>query len=251
MALDKNSNNFTIGFAILMVIVVGAALSIAAMGLKPFQVQNIKQEKMQNVLAAIKVETSRKEASKRFSEYVEERIIIDSTGEVVSRETGEIDRMNEQDAFNLDPKRQYKQVGPGKINRFPLFKCNKSDSTFYVVPMAGTGLWGPIWGYVSIMDDHNTVYGAIFDHKSETPGLGAEISGPAFQKQFEGEQLLNEQGKFVSIDVVKGKTQPENKHAVDGITGGTITSHGVRNMLDRTLMHYVKYFRKLEKGKMS
>ncbi|MFB6306806.1 MAG: NADH:ubiquinone reductase (Na(+)-transporting) subunit C [Flavobacteriales bacterium] len=239
--MDKEGNTATFGFAILMVIVVGSLLSYAAMGLKPYQVENKKKEKMQNILKAINVFISRNEAPDKFRNYVKKRIILDSTGKVMHEMTGKIKRKNEKDAFNIDVKKQYRQKGEA-ANTYPLYKCVKNDTTYYVVPMAGKGLWGPIWGYVSIKGDGNTLYGATFDHKTETPGLGAEIANRPFQKQFQGEKLYNEDGDFVCVEVVKGKSKPDNEHAVDGITGGTITSKGTSEMLERTLSLYRLYF---------
>ncbi len=244
MAVDKESNAFTIGFAMIMVVVVAAGLSIAAMSLKPYQVKNKQREKMQNIVAAINVETSRKEAEKKFQRFVESRMILDSTGEKVSETSGDIDRQSKKEAFNIDVPKAVKNKGDAR-NKYPLYKCKKDGNIYYVIPMAGSGLWGPIWGFISLEDDHNTIYGATFDHKTETPGLGAEIANKPFQDQFKGKKIL-ENGKFVSVDVVKGKANPDDPHAVDGITGGTITSHGVRDMLKRTLTVYVNYFKQLE-----
>ena len=94
--------------------------------------------------------------------------------------------------------------------------------------MQGTGLWGPIFGYISIENDFNTVYGDYFSHKAETPGLGAEISEKPFQDQFVGKKIMTSDNSFISVRVVKkaAKTTYSNEHRVDGISGGTITSNG-------------------------
>jgi Na+-transporting NADH:ubiquinone oxidoreductase subunit C len=96
---------------------------------------------------------------------------------------------------------------------------------------------------VALEGDMNTVYGASFGHKSETPGLGAEIDTEAFQKQFRGKKIFDESGKFVSVKVIKGGAAPEDLHGVDAISGGTITSNGVTEMLQRTLNNYTGYFK--------
>ena len=107
------------------------------------------------------------------------------------------------------------------------------------------GLWGPIWGFVSLESDFNTVYGAYFDHKGETPGLGAEIAEEPFQHQFEGKKIM-EDGKFVSVNVLKTtyKSPLGPEHRVDAISGGTITSNGTDEMLKNCLAPYVSYFEK-------
>jgi Na+-transporting NADH:ubiquinone oxidoreductase subunit C len=112
-----------------------------------------------------------------------------------------------------------------------------------IVPLQGKGLWGPIWGYVSLQPDMSTVYGAIFAHAKETPGLGAEISEDFFQDQFPGKKLYDEGGQFRSIAVVKGGAGLENPHAVDAITGGTITSVALQDMFEVCIEPYTTYFK--------
>ena len=104
------------------------------------------------------------------------------------------------------------------------------DDTLTVLPMQGNGLWGPIWGYLAIAPDGKTVIGAKFDHKSETPGLGGEITTEKFQNQFAGKQILN-----------NGLIQPVE---FDAISGATKTSNGVKEMIDRTIEQYLPYFEK-------
>jgi Na+-transporting NADH:ubiquinone oxidoreductase subunit C len=111
------------------------------------------------------------------------------------------------------------------------------------VPVYGAGLWGPIWGYLSIDADGKTIYGAYFAHQGETPGLGAEIEKPAFSSRFEGKQLFKD-GRFIPIEVVKAGQRPANEEAdyVDGVSGGTITSKGVSAMIGNCLTTYKAFF---------
>jgi Na+-transporting NADH:ubiquinone oxidoreductase subunit C len=83
----------------------------------------------------------------------------------------------------------------------------------------------------------------MFDHKGETPGLGAEINQPFFMDPFNGKKIFNEQGEFVSVDVVKGGADPSSPHQVDAISGGTITSKGLEAMLDSSLISYQNFFK--------
>ena len=123
----------------------------------------------------------------------------------------------------------------------------KDGSKKYIIPMLGKGLWGPVWGFIALNDDLNTIYGASFDHKSETPGLGAEINTPMFMDPFKSKQIFNNNGEFVSISVVKGGAKPEDNSGVDAITGGTITSKGVEDMIKKCLEPYVAYLNELKK----
>jgi len=245
MALDKNSNAFTFGFAVVMVVVVGTVLSALSMGLKPFQLKNEADKKRIDILNAIDVDANRTNAAELFDQYVVERVVIGYDGNVVSSNSGELNPQDEQDAFNVDIKAQYRDGSIAQNERlYPYYKCEKDGNTYYVVPMVGTGLWGPIWGFVALEDDFNLIYGASFDHKTETPGLGAEINLPSFQEPFEGKKILGEDGSYKSITVKKGGAEEGNPHQVDAITGGTITSDGVTEMLQRTLAVYNRYFNK-------
>ena len=241
MKINKESNGFTFGFATAMVIIVATLLSLASIGLKPYQQKNKTAEKMQNILKTIGVDVSRDEATKIFGNYVKKRMILNYSARVISTKEGAIDPLDKEDAFNINMKKQYKGKS-WEERAYPLYICEKDGQQYLVIPMVGGGLWGPIRGYIALEGDNNTVYGASFDHDKETPGLGAEINTAEFQKQFEGDQLLDENGKFVSIIVTKGGAPPENKHGVDAITGGTITSNGVTKMLKQTLEVYQPYF---------
>jgi Na+-transporting NADH:ubiquinone oxidoreductase subunit C len=113
--------------------------------------------------------------------------------------------------------------------------------TLHIFPLEGKGLWGPIWGYVSLKPDMNTIFGVTFDHKGETPGLGAEINTTPFESQFL-DKALYENGKYVSVKVVKGTARKDSLHEVDGISGGTITSKALEAMVFDGLIKYEKYF---------
>lgn len=249
MKFNKDGNSFTFGFAIVMVVIVATLLSVASISLKPFQNENIKREKMQNILKSVSVECSRKEAPGKFEEFVKQRLVLNFHAEVISDIRGPIDEANKDDAFNIDIKKEYRSL-PSEKRNYPLFICEKNRNKYYVIPMVGKGLWGPIWGYIALKEDLNTVFGASFDHKTETPGLGAEINQESFQKQFEGEQIFDNNGNFVSIKVIKGGAKKEDMHGVDAITGGTITCNGVSEMLERTLNTYMTYFKKKQNSEL-
>ena len=127
--------------------------------------------------------------------------------------------------------------------KYPVYKANGPEGALYILPMVGTGLWGPVWGYLSVKSDGRTVFGSTFDHKGETPGLGAEIVTPVFQEQFKGKTITESDGPYTGIKVYKGGSQTTDPHGVDGISGGTITSDGVSEMLMRTLAIYDHYLK--------
>jgi Na+-transporting NADH:ubiquinone oxidoreductase subunit C len=226
--MDVNKNSYTFIFATIMVLVVAALLSFTATTLKPYQDSNIEKEKMQNILSSIGVDVDREEAESIYPKYITKQIVI-KNGKP----------QDGVDAFTVDMAKQVKM--PALQRNAPLYIADKDGDTFFIIPLRGTGLWGPIWGYISLEGDLSTVHGAIFDHKGETPGLGAEISKPLFESQFQGKQILDAQGNLIGIDVRKGDASTANQ--VDGISGGTITSNGVEEMIADCLQAYIPYLK--------
>jgi len=233
MAIDKNSNSYTFGFAILMVIIVGSLLALASQGLKTRQEKNATDKKMMSILSAINIDATRENAQEMYNKYVIDSKII--SGKDLSA-----------DAFNVDIKKEFRDKNISVSDRnYPLYICEKDGDKYYIIPVIGTGLWGPIWGFVALESDFKTIYGANFDHKSETPGLGAEIKYASYSDQYTGEMISDTTGTFQPIIVVKDGSGSGLNSKVDGITGGTITSKGVEEMTTRTLEVYVNYFKSL------
>lgn len=241
MAIDKDSNVYTLIFSIVLCVVTAVALAITAMSLKPAQEANILNEKKQNILAALQIEVLRDDASAKFEEVIQEALVLDAKGVPVPAE-GDKNAQIEK-ALGINALDQFKGVAEAE-RLYPLYVALKDGKKYYVMPVGGQGLWAGVWGYVSVGEDLNTVAGASFDHKSETPGLGAEINTPFFEDQFPGKKLSDASGNFVSIRVVK-PGGPKTDHSVDGISGGTFTSKGVDEMLTRCLSVYNNYFKTL------
>ena len=230
--MDINKNSYTFGFAVIMVIIVAALLSFAAIGLKPYQDRNIVLEKKQNILNSVGINIDRESADTIYSKYILNELVINNKGE-------EVDGI----AFELDLQKELKK--DPDLQSLPLFISEVNGTRRYIIPLRGKGLWGPIWGFISLEDDLDKVFGAVFDHKGETPGLGAEINQAFFQDPFVGKKIFKE-NKFTSIKVVKGGAPEGDMHSVDGISGGTITSDGVSEMLSERLKMYLPYFDKIK-----
>jgi len=228
--MDKNSNKYIFIYASVMVILVAAILSIASISLKSAQQKNIKIEKKQNILASVNIESTTKNAEQLFSDKVVKSYIINSKAEILKG-----------NAFDIDMKKE-KQLAPDKRS-LPVYEFSIDGDTKYVFPMYGAGLWGPIWGYISLDSDLNTIYGATFDHASETPGLGAEIATKKFQKQFQGKKIFDDNENFVSITVAKASETAPKQYSVDAISGGTLTSKGLQKMLLNDLGAYRAFFK--------
>src|SRR5690554_6512376 len=186
--MDVNKNSYTFMFSAIMVVVVAALLSFAATSLKPYQDENVRQEKMQNILNSIDINVSREEASRIYDDYIKTEIVF------VDHQINE-----EAAAFSIDLAKEMRR--PVAERNLPLYIAEKEGENYFIIPLQGNGLWGPIWGYLALEKDLNTVYGAVFDHQGETPGLGAEINTTDFSSQFSGKKIKDANGNFVSIDV--------------------------------------------------
>ncbi len=223
-----------------MTTIVAIGLALASSGLKEAQNKNIELDIKKDILKCVGLHNS-DDIQTAYDKHIQ-GIVINAKGEVIEEdETG-----NPVDASQINAKAESKK--PAEQRRLPLYKFTSDEGeTAYIIPLRGSGLWDEIWGFIAIKDDFKTVYGASFDHKAETPGLGAEINEPLFQSQFPGKAIYDEQGNYTSVEVVKGaKTRPE--HQVDGISGGTITSDGVHDMLYSDIKKYLPYFEKLKKN---
>jgi Na+-transporting NADH:ubiquinone oxidoreductase subunit C len=237
----KESNTYIFIYASVMVIIVAAVLSAVSTLLKPYQDLNIEMARKLDILMSVEKASLVAQADDRTAYINEEyeKYIVDS---YVINHRGEI--QEGLDAFEVNVREENRK--PVEQRNLPVFVARHDDgSESYIIPVYGRGLWGPVFGYIALEDDYNTIFGVIFDHESETPGLGAEINTPAFQNQFKGKRLFDDDGEFVSIRVIKpgGGVSP-NEHRVDGVSGGTITGNGVDAMLRNTLSAYVEYFRK-------
>jgi Na+-transporting NADH:ubiquinone oxidoreductase subunit C len=240
--MNKESNAYTFLFAAVMVIIVGALLAIAATSLKPMQDVNIKNEKMQNILATVGItDISREEAQAKYDEVIQQAFLVNPDGTATEDRDG---------AFNVDLKNELKKKVTEQ--KFPLFVANNAGKKFYIIPLRGSGLWDAIWGYISLDEDMNTIKGVVFDHKGETPGLGAEITQAWFQERFINEKIFDTNGELVGVTVAKGYTGGDDKedNKVDAISGATITGDGVTNMFVERLAHY-KNFLKNQKSQLA
>ena len=242
---DKNS--YTILFAIGMVLIVGSLLAFTASSLKPTITENQRMEKQQNILYAMGVNDndessatfiSTDEVAGEFTKYIKKQLVIENN------------KPSENDqAYLIDVKKEQTKAKAGEARRLPLFVGEKDGKTFYIAPIRGKGLWDAIWAYVAL-DKDMVVQGAYFDHKGETPGLGANIKQRFFMDDFIGEHLLGPSGDFKGITVAKGNADPKNldktDNEVDAIAGATITGDGVTAMIKSDLKLYVPYFQTLK-----
>lgn len=200
MKLNTNSNSYIIAYSAVLVIIVAFLLAFVFQALKPMQDANVALDLKKQILYSLNIRNlSDAEAEAKYAEVVKEE--------------------SEKDGlkyYNVEVDGQQK----------------------YVFPLKGMGLWGGISGFISVNDDLNTIYGAYFNHESETAGLGAEIKdSQAWQEKFQNKKIADEQGN-IAIAVVKKVENPASE--VDCITGATLTSNGVSDMLRDGLKKYVE-----------
>lgn len=219
-------------FSIAMVVIVAIFLSLAATLLQPRQNKNIEIDKKKSMLESIGIAATPQNTESLYDKHITSSFVLNSKGEQVEG----------VDAFNVDLRAEQRK--PLDRQYLPVFRAqSEKGEELIILPLQGKGLWGPIWGYISIESDMNTVHGVTFDHKGETPGLGAEINTDWFEGMFKGKKLF-EDGRFVSIGVLKGGAREDDPHNVDAISGGTITSKGLQKMLVDGIGKYNDYLLK-------
>jgi len=248
MSTNTESNKYTIFFAIGMVVIVGSLLAFTASSLKPNIKENERMEKQQNILYAMGVNDNgdndivfvgTDKVASEFSKYISKQLVLDTSGNAVEN----------NEAYLIDVKKEQAKAKNGQTRDLPLFVGEKDGQKFYIAPIRGKGLWDAIWGYIA-MDKDMVIQGAYFDHKGETPGLGANIKQRYFMDDFYGEKLLTESGEFKGITVAKANNDPKNlikdDYEVDALAGATITGDGVSAMIKSDLKLYLPFFKNLK-----
>lgn len=235
--MKTENNTYTIIYASIMVILVALGLSFTHQALSSRQTKNVEIDKMQQILRSLKIEAPTDEAQIIYNDLISDAYLINiETG--AKKESSEGIQTTDS-AFT---------VNVANREGFPVYEAEIDGNKKYILPMNGKGLWGPIWGYMAIDADGNTVFGIDFGHDSETPGLGAEITHDFFKNQFKGKELFKN-GEFKSIAVVKKGQSVANQDYVDGISGGTITSKGVNAMLLESIGDYRRFLENLKGSK--
>jgi Na+-transporting NADH:ubiquinone oxidoreductase subunit C len=189
---------------------------------------------MQNILSSVGINVSRDESEDLYMDYISEELSLKSDGTID----------DDIDAFDINLALEVKK--DSDTQRFPLYIANVENEKFYVIPLRGAGLWAEIWGYIALKEDINTIKGVSFDHKSETAGLGAEITEDWFIDSFTDEKINDSQGNFVGVYLTKSNNDPRNEdkmdNEVDAISGATITGDGVSDMIIERVQNYLPYF---------
>lgn len=230
--INTNSDTYTILYSIVVVIVVAFLLAFVFKALKPTQDLNVALDKKKQILYSLNIRgLSDREAAAKYKEVIVADKVISPDGKTIAEGT----QGGEENGFKLTSA----DMAEGKL---PIYVCQINGETKYVIPMYGMGLWGSISGYIAINADKNTVYGAYFNHESETAGLGAEIKDNLeWQQKFSGKKIFGQDHSDILLSVEKKVSDPDKQ--VDGITGATLTSNGVKNMLHEGLSLYMNFLK--------
>ena len=234
--MNKNSNIYQILYAAVMVLLVGSVLALIYMALKPKQNENIANDTRKQIMSALHIAApDDSQVKETYEKYIIQDLLVDTDGNIVDS--------TDNVAFNVDMKKNVKL----DERLLPVMKCKMDDGSIkYVLPVYGAGLWGPIWGYIAMNDDGDTIFGANFSHEGETPGLGARIADQDFQDKFVDKHLFLD-GEYKGVVVLKkGQKSTNGAEQIDALTGATITSLGVSAMLEDCLAPYEAFLKKLQ-----
>jgi Na+-transporting NADH:ubiquinone oxidoreductase subunit C len=242
----NKSNTYIFIYSTVMVVAVASLLALAATVLKPFQLKNLEIAKKMEILHSVdkgwdagSADNKNKYVESEYAKYISETFVLSTAGDTIP------DRV----AFEVDATAEMKKDSVSRV--YPVFMCTKDDGSLnYIFPVLGKGLWGPIWGYVALGVDLNTITGVFFDHQGETPGLGAEINTRLFQKQFLSKKIFDAAGTYTSVKVLKGNEPKIPEHSVDAISGGTITSKGLEATIFVSMKNYLPFIKKAKSKKI-
>ncbi|HMP98593.1 MAG TPA: NADH:ubiquinone reductase (Na(+)-transporting) subunit C [Cyclobacteriaceae bacterium] len=257
----QQSNLYIVIFTAIMTIIVGGALSLTSIVLGPAQKRSIELDTKSQILNAVTDKVKIDKGTDILALY-DKRIsslVVDFNGNEITKD----EKGNPIVAENVDILRNFKRAAADR--QYPIFRLmndnNPEEVEAYILPVYGNGLWDRIWGYVALDPEFQTILGVAFGHKAETPGLGQRIETPEIQNRFKGKKIFDEEGKLVSVTMVKGeaggggegsiKMFQERPHQVDGLSGATLTAVGVNKMLETYLSAYKNYFNKLNAEKIS
>ncbi len=221
----------------------GGLLSVASVGLGPRQKIQVELDTKKSILGAVMEIQKTDDVLAIYDQKIESLVVDINGNEVETDESGA-----PVVAENVSIEKNYKLPPEERLYPVFLFKGDNGEVEAYILPIYGNGLWDVIWGYVALDKDLNTIKGAVFDHKGETPGLGARIAEDEVQSRFVGREVYSNDGELVSVSMLKGEGNPPealDEHHVDGLAGATITARGLNNMLLNYLEYYQSYLSKI------
>ena len=243
MSANKESLKSVLTVALGLCIVCSVIVSSAAVVLKPQQEANKARDLKRNILMAGGLYDPELTVEEQF-ESIEARLVDLDSGRFVE---GDVDAFDQRKA-SKDPSQSRALTGdedPAKILRREdravvyLVNSEAGDLNRIILPVRGYGLWSTLYGFVALEADANTIVGLGFYEHGETPGLGGEVDNPSWKQKWSG-KLAYRDGE-VAIEVLKGAVNPASSDAawqVDGLSGATLTTNGVENLVQYWLGNY-------------
>ncbi len=247
--MSQPSNAKLYLYVLVLTVISGAGLSLFYNSLKDIHADNKKKAKKADILSSIPELGKVENANEVFKDRITV-LAVKADGTILDK----LESINTADRLpvvykemaDIDLALEDKVALEKRIYPVYQYKGNTGQN-FYVVAVRGNGLWDKIWGYIALENDLNTIAGIYFGHKGETPGLGAEIKdSKTFKDKFIKKQIYKE-GKYVSV-LVKKKIK-DKSHEIATISGATVTSDGVSEMMDRGIKNYLAYFDKVKSSK--
>ena len=242
----QQSNLYVIVFSAILTIILGGLLSLANQGLKPMQQKSVELDTKKKILGSV-TDLKGKKGNEVLSMY--EQTISSSVVDIEGNPISKDEKGDELAAEDVDIAKNFKKDAADR--QYPVFIYHEpGDPTgveAYILPVFGKGLWGPIYGFVALDTDLNTIKGISLDHDKETPGLGARITGSDVQDRYIGKKIFDDDGDLMSVSMLKGENNSAealDEHHIDGMSGATITGKGVNDMLLNYLGHYQKFIEK-------
>ena len=249
----QQSNTYVIVFSAVLTIILGGLLSLANQGLKPMQQRSVELDTKKKILGSV-TDIKGKKGQEVLDFYKETIVssVVDIEGNIV-----ETDEKGEPIiAENVNIVKNFKKAPEER--QYPVYVYHEAgkpeEVEAYIIPVFGKGLWGPIYGFVALDTDLNTIKGVALDHDKETPGLGARITSTEVQERYTGKKIFDASGNLISVSMLKGENnaaQALDDHHIDGMSGATITAYGVNDMLIDYLGHYKKFIEKKSSSKVA
>lgn len=238
----QQSNGYIIGFTVGMTVICAVLLAGLSEYLKPLHKMQEEIDTKTNIYSAYEAVPAGADIQALYDANIE-GVVVNIDGQLV-----------EADANKINARVEFKKKNPND-KLFPVFKfkdaANPGQYKAYIIPVFGNGLWDEIWGFVAVGPDFNTILGTSFDHKGETPGLGARITTDEFEARFKGKQLFDGSGALKSVKVLKGEGNAiaaSQIHEVDGLSGASMTTNGVNDMLSNYFSNYKAFFEASKKN---
>lgn len=235
MKINTESNTYTIVYASITVVLIAFLLAFVYQIMQPMSEANEQLDKKKQILAALNIRNVKKaEIESVYNKTILCDPVYTQTGEKIAS-----GKNKDQDGFII----ALKDITKSKL---PIYVCRIGKEIKYVIPLSGKGLWGAIWGYLALDKDCKTIFGVYFAHQSETAGLGARITESEFQKEFVNKRIfLDDNYEKIGIHVVKSGTVKNPQFECDGISGATLTSDGLNDMIHDYLGLYKNLLKKI------